>query len=131
MFKPRKTPHGGMRSPQPKSLGGATRPFTAYVTQFDLKRPHLALLYNTSRGRRVFQGVASPRPCLEFSLSRLGLELSASASALMPRLRTLLPCLASPLRRPLCLDLCLCLDKTASSPSLSKIHFRYHKFLNE
>ena len=35
---------------------------------------------------------ASPRPCLEISLHRLGLELSASA---LPRLRTLLPCLAS------------------------------------
>ena len=41
----------------------------------------------TSRGRRVFSGVAPPRPCLEFSLPRLGLELSASASALnaLPR----------------------------------------------
>ena len=39
---------------------------------------------------------ASPWPCLEFSLPRLGLELSASASAL-PRLRTLLPRLASSL----------------------------------
>ena len=35
---------------------------------------------------------ASPRPCLEFCLPRFGLELSASA---LPRLRTLLPCLAS------------------------------------
>jgi len=58
----------------------------------------------------VFQGVASPRPCLEFSLPRLGLELSASAS---PWIRTLLPCLASastslpwplPLPRQNCLE---------------------------
>ena len=56
-----------------------------------------------------WQAYAS-RPFLEFSLPRLGLELSASAS---PRLRTLLPCLASAstsLPRPLPLPRQNCLE---------------------
>ena len=73
----------GRRSPQ-LNRAGPRRPFTLpSVIQFDLKRPNLALLHMGKEG--FFQGVASPRPCLEFSLPRLGLELSASDSAL-PRL---------------------------------------------
>ena len=56
-------------------------------------------------GKRVFSGVASPRPCLEFSMPRLGLELSASALPCLASVKDM--CLDSPLSRPICLDNCL------------------------
>jgi len=81
------------RSPQLKRAG--TRGHLPFVIQFDLKRPNLALLHVYMK--EGFQGVASPRPCLEFSLPRLGLELSASA---LPRL---------------CLDLSALISASAST----------------
>jgi len=66
-----------------------------------------ALCMISKRHKQRWFHSASPRPCLEFSLSCLGLELSASA---LPQLRTLLPCLTSAstsLPRPLPWQNCL------------------------
>jgi len=59
------------------------------------------------------RGLASNLVCLASASSSLSLLLPCLASV-----RDINCCLASPLPRPLCLDLCLCLDKTALCPSM-------------
>jgi len=86
-FKPRETPYWGMTQITSTQEGGATRPFTLCHTVW-LKATKFGTAIHL--GKEGFSEVASPRPYLEFSLPRLGLELSASVGAL-PRQNCLEP----------------------------------------